>query len=181
MKLTVKSIIVVLLFAGVSVSAQSKIQENKNKSIVKTTASSDHHKTLLAAMRATDLEQLLDKSGPFTVFAPSDSAFENISGKSIEYLLDPQNRKELKELVTYHIVAGKLSASKILKAMCQGRGRATFTTVHGDKIVATMNGIDIVLTDSHGNKATIVVADSNQLNGVIHEIDSVIQPAYVRS
>lgn len=181
MKLLLRCSLVFLLFSGFAIEAQAQLNSRSNRSIVHTTASSDNHQTLLAAMRATDLEELLDQAGPFTVFAPSDAAFENIAGKSIDYLLDPQNRKELKELVTYHIVAGKLSASKILKAMCQGKGRATFTTVHGDEIVATMKGLDIVLTDSHGNSATIIAADSDQVNGVIHEIDSVIQPSYIRS
>lgn len=170
-----------MLLLSFTIEAHAQLNDKNQKSIVHTTADSENHQTLLAAMRATDLEELLDQAGPFTVFAPSDAAFENIAGKSIDYLLDPVNRKELKELVTYHIVAGKLSASKILKAMCQGRGKATFTTVHGDEIVATMQGLDIVLTDSHGNSATIVAADSNQINGVIHEIDSVIQPSYIRS
>ena len=151
------------------------------KSIVHKTANSENHQTLLAVMKATDLEELLDESGPFTVFAPSDAAFENLSGTSVEDLLAPENKEELKDILTYHIIAGTLSASKILKAMCRGKGKATFTTVHGDEITATMQGIDIVLTDSFGNSATIVVADSNQRNGVIHEIDSVILPSKVQS
>lgn len=155
-------------------SSQSKV--NNTKSIVGSTAASSKYKTLLTVIQATDLENLLDEAGPFTVFAPSDLAFENITGKSLDYLLDPSNKKELKKLLTYHIVAGKLSASKILKAMCRGGGRAAFTTVHGDEIVATMKGLDIILSDSYGNNATIVVADSNQSNGVIHEIDKVILP-----
>ncbi len=173
MRFSLKFSVCLLMFTACITSAQTEVAK---KSIVHTTANSENHKTLLAVMTATDLEQLLDQSGPFTVFAPSDSAFENLSGKSIDHLLNPENKQELKELLTYHIVAGKLSASKILKAMCRGKGKATFTTVQGEQITATMQGIDIVLTDSHGSRATIVVADSNQRNGVIHEIDSVIRP-----
>lgn len=127
-------------------------------------------------MRATELDDILGFDGPYTVFAPSDGAFEKFSTIEIAELLKPENKKKLHELVTYHIVAGKLSASKILKAMCRGNGKATFTTVQGQEITATMNGIDIVLTDCLGNQAKITLADSDQCNGVIHEIDSVILP-----
>ncbi|MDO6517027.1 fasciclin domain-containing protein [Zobellia uliginosa] len=167
------------LSAQEATTAKKPLVGSSGESIVNSTANSKNHQTLLAVMRATDLEELLDQSGPFTVFAPSDRAFENLSGKSVKDLLDPKNKKELKDLLTYHIVAGYISASKILKAMCRGKGKATFTTVQGDTITATMKGIDIILTDSFGNKATIVVADSNQKNGVIHEIDSVILPGKI--
>ena len=159
-----------------SYNSPTEFKVNKTKSIFGSTAASNTHQTLLTVIQATDLENLLDEAGPFTVFAPSDVAFENIAGKSLNYFLDPSNKEELKKLITYHIVAGKLSASRILKAMCRGGGRASFTTVQGDEIVATMKGLDIILRDSHGNTATIVVADSNQSNGVIHEIDNVILP-----
>ncbi|WP_373517977.1 fasciclin domain-containing protein [Pricia sp.] len=145
-------------------------------SILRTAAVSEKYRTLLAVMKATDLEELLDHSGPFTVFAPSDHAFEKFSRSSNDDLMHPDHKKELKALLTYHIVAGKLSASKILKALSRGKGKTTFTTLQGDSITATMKGIDIILSDSFGNTATIVVADSNQRNGIIHEIDAVIRP-----
>lgn len=146
------------------------------KSILKSTAASGKYRTLLAVMKATELGELLDRSGPFTVFAPSDLAFENLKGTSVDDLLHTDNKEELKALMGYHIVAGKLSASKILKALSRGKGTTTFTTIQGDIITATMKGLDIILSDSFGNTATIVVADSNQRNGVIHEIDGVIRP-----
>jgi uncharacterized surface protein with fasciclin (FAS1) repeats len=149
------------------------------KSILKNTESSENHKTLIAAMRAADLEEVLGYDGPFTVFAPSDTAFEKLSAEKITQLLLPENKKELQALMTYHIVAGNFSASKILKAMCRGAGKATFTTVQGDEITATMQGVEIVLTDNFGNNARITTADSNQCNGVIHEIDSVIRPGKI--
>ncbi len=146
------------------------------KSILKNTEASEDHKTLLAAMKATDLDELLGFDGPFTVFAPSDIAFDKLPQDLIKELLRPENKDQLKELMTYHIVAGNLSASKILRAMCRGNGKASFMTVQGNEITATMNGIDIVLTDVSGNSAKITVADADQCNGVIHQIDSVILP-----
>lgn len=149
------------------------------QSILKHTENTENHKTLLAAMRAADLEETLGFDGPFTVFAPSDSAFKKLSEKKLARLLLPENKKELYSLMTYHIVAGNFSASKILQEMCRGAGTATFITVQGNDITATMQGVDIILTDNLGNTARITSADSNQCNGVIHEIDSVIRPGKI--
>lgn len=150
---------------------------NPQETIATNTANSENHTTLLAVIEAADLEEILNTEGPFTVFAPSDIAFEKLSSGKIDELLLPQNKKNLKTLITYHMVAGNISAAKILKAMCRGEGRASFTTVQGDELIATMSGIDIVLTDNNGNTARITTADSEQSNGVIHEIDSVFLPA----
>jgi uncharacterized surface protein with fasciclin (FAS1) repeats len=97
----------------------------------------------------------------------------------ITRLFLPENKKDLQKLLTYHIVAGKLTASNILKAMCRGGGSASFTTVQGEEIVANMDGIDIVLSDGKGNTAKITVADVNQCNGIIHQIDSVFLPTKI--
>jgi uncharacterized surface protein with fasciclin (FAS1) repeats len=169
-----------LLFIGSYAIAQLPVKAplgmNPNRSIAQNTEDSGNHTFLLAAIKATDMETILDQEGPFTVFAPSDSAFDKLSPTDMEFLLLPENKKELRSLLTYHIVAGNLTASKILKALCDGRGRASFTTVQGTKITATMKGLDIILTDSLGNSAKITTADANQCNGVIHEIDRVILP-----
>ncbi len=145
-------------------------------SIIYSTKNSADHTTLSEAVIAADLDEILDNDGPFTVFAPSDAAFEKLSREKIEDLLLPQNKSELKTLLTYHMIAGHLTASKILKAMCRGEGVATFTTVQGNMLTATLEGIDIVLRDKFGNKARITTADANQCNGVIHVIDSVVLP-----
>ena len=155
---------------------QNRDTEASSKTIIKSTEGSEEHKTLLAAVKAADLEEVLDSEGPFTVFAPSDQAFGKLPQGKIATLLKPGNKDALKDLVSYHIVAGNLTAAKILKAMCRGKGTATFTTVQGNTITASMKGIDIVLTDDFGNSAIITMADANQCNGVIHVIDRVIQP-----
>ncbi len=185
MKIPLITAFLLLLFTVPPISAQNfsaqpdnrvPILKVKKSSILRTAATSEKYQTLLAVMKATDFEELLDHSGPFTIFAPSDLAFEKLAGTSVEDLMHPDNKEELKALLSYHIVAGKLSASKILKALSRGSGKATFTSIQGDIITATMQGLDIILSDSFGNTATIVVADSNQRNGVIHEIDAVIRP-----
>ena len=152
---------------------------SKEKTIVESANDSDNHKILMAAVRATDLEEVLGQSGPFTVFAPSDNAFSKFSEEELYKLFSSENRKQLKSLLTYHIVAGNLSASKILRALCSGKGKASFTTVQGTKINASISGTDIILTDVFGNTAKITTADSKQSNGVIHEIDSVILPSKI--
>ncbi|MCG2461026.1 fasciclin domain-containing protein [Flavobacteriaceae bacterium F89] len=168
------STLIFLTFLGVS--SQERIRMNPQKSILENTEESGNYQTLLAVVKAAHLDKVLGHDGPFTVFAPSDMAFKKLPSGTLTSLLRPENRKELYDILTYHIVAGNLSASKILRAMCRGKGKATFTTVQGDKITATMSGIDIVLTDNLGNSAKITTADVNQCNGVIHGIDTVILP-----
>lgn len=146
------------------------------KSIFSKTKSSLEHSTLLSAINASDLVDLLNYDGQFTIFAPSNLAFNKLSAITISKLLNPKNKKELNKFLYRHIIAGKLSASNILQSMCSGSGTASFTTIHGDELTATMDGIDIVLTDKYGNQAKITTADTNQSNGIIHEIDSVFLP-----
>lgn len=172
---------VILLLLGTfltfnSLTAQHTNQESR-KDFVQNATNLDNHKILNAAVKATELDALLDNAGPFTIFAPSDAAFERFSSEKISELLNAKDKRALKSLLTYHIVAGQLTASRILSAMCRGNGKASFTTVQGKKLLAHLDGYDIVLTDPMGNTARITTADLNSKNGVVHEIDSVILPA----
>ncbi len=180
MKLLSNLVALLCVFFGTCIYSQAipdEIDRNAMaNSIINSTRESANHKTLYAAVTAADLVETLDGAGPYTVFAPSDIAFKKLSVGRITYLLRPENKKELLAMVTSHIVAGNISAAQILKAMCQGSGKATFTTIKGEELTATMDGIDIVLTDTNGNKARITTADANQRNGVIHVIDSVFMP-----
>lgn len=184
MKCYVPMVALFTLFLTFFASAQDNILSSESKflsmdiekSIISNTENSKNHTTLLAAMKAADLDKILSYDGPFTVFAPSDMAFETLFSNTSSNPLDPENKEELKAILRYHIIAGEFTASKILKAMCSGKGKAIFTTVQGEDLTATMQGIDIILTDQFGNSAKITAADANQCNGVIHEIDSVILP-----
>lgn len=140
---------------------------------------SNKHQTLLAAFKSTEMEGLLDNEVPLTIFAPSDMAFSKLAPTKLQDLLNSDDKDMLKAVLKYHIVAGKLTASKILKALCRGQGKATFTTIQGNKIIATMRGLDIVLTDAMGNSAKITAADATRGNGIVHEIDSVILPTSI--
>jgi uncharacterized surface protein with fasciclin (FAS1) repeats len=129
------------------------------------------------AVSLTELDKMLENKGAFTVFAPTDNAFGKLCTPESENLLGPDNREQLRAVVAYHIVAGELTASRILQAMCQGKGSASFTTVLGEPLLATLDGTDIILTDCLGNQARIIRADSETDNLVYHEIDTVVLPA----
>jgi uncharacterized surface protein with fasciclin (FAS1) repeats len=129
------------------------------------------------AVALTELDVFLENKGTFTVFAPTDRAFGKLGASGSANLLGPENRAHLRTLIAYHIVAGELTASRILKALCQGKGSAVFTTVLGEPLLATLDGTDIVLTDCLGNQARIIRADSGTDNLVFHEIDTVVLPA----
>ncbi|MBW8241280.1 fasciclin domain-containing protein [Muricauda oceani] len=155
------------------------VAQNTDKSI-SYTGKMDNHKILLAAVNATELGALLQKSGPFTIFAPSDAAFEKFSNNKMSDLINAKDKSALKSLVSYHIVAGQLTASRMLRAIGRGNGIASFTTVQGKKLTAHLDGYDIVLTDPVGNMARITTADLNldmENEDVVHEIDRVILPA----
>ena len=146
-------------------------------SIIQATAVADGQSVIHEAAIAAQMDTMLDNEGPFTVFAPSDTAFDALPDSDRDELLSSDNKQQLSALVSYHIIAGEFTAARILQKLCSGEGTTTLTTLQGEVITASMEGIDIVLTDSHGNRARIIKADSNQCNGVVHVIDSVIRPA----
>lgn len=147
--------------------------------VLGSTANSENHETFFAAMKAANLDVLLDREGPFTVFAPSDNAFTKISTDKFNYLLQSEDKMQLKSLLRYHIIKGEVSASKILKALCRGGGRTTLTTIQGTNIRVSFKGNDIILTDNLGDSAKITIADLEQSNGIIHQIDRVIMPSRI--
>lgn len=150
-----------------------------SKSIIKNAEVSENLQELLKLLRATNLDEVLDYDGQFTVFAPSNSAFGALESLQDHSLLDPSNKKVLRDIVGYHIVAGNFSASRILQALCQGEGQTSLTTIQGETLDVAMQGTDILLIDKLGNTAKITTADVKQCNGVVHEIDSVFFPTQI--
>lgn len=147
-----------------------------SKNIVENAVNSKDHTTLVAAVKAADLVETLQSKGPFTVFAPTNSAFDNLPKGTVETLLKPENKKMLQTVLTYHVLAGKFSATDITNAIKKGNGKATFKTVSGGTLTAWLKGKDIYLTDENGNSAKVTIGDVNQSNGVIHVIDAVVTP-----
>lgn len=147
-----------------------------SKNIVENAVNSKDHTTLVAAVKAAGLVDTLSGNGPFTVFAPTNAAFEKLPKDTVPTLLKPENKGKLTGILTYHVVAGKMSAEEIAaKAMANG-GKLELTTVAGGKITLSQDGAGWMITDENGGKAKITIADVFQKNGVIHVIDSVILP-----
>jgi uncharacterized surface protein with fasciclin (FAS1) repeats len=146
------------------------------KNIVENAVNSKDHTTLVAAVKAAGLVDTLQGAGPFTVFAPTNEAFDKLPAGTVDTLLKPENLAQLKKILTYHVVAGKLSAKDIAKQIKAGGGKATLTTVEGGTLTAMMQGGKLVLTDEKGGTATVTIANVFQSNGVIHVIDTVLMP-----
>lgn len=146
------------------------------KNIIENAVNSKDHTTLVAAVKAAGLVETLSGSGPFTVFAPTNSAFEKLPAGTVENLVKPENKATLTAILTYHVVMGRLSAADVAAAIKAGNGTATLTTVQGGKLLAMMNGKDVLLKDEKGNTSKISIFDVNQSNGVIHVVESVVLP-----
>ena len=147
-----------------------------SKNIVENASQSKDHTTLVAAVKAAGLVKTLEGKGPFTVFAPTNEAFDKLPAGTVDTLLKPENREKLAGILTYHVVAGKLTAAKLADEIKAGGGSAELKTVNGEKLIAKMSGDSIELADSKGNMAKVLTADVMQSNGVIHVIDTVVMP-----
>ena len=147
-----------------------------SKTIVENAVNSKEHTTLVAAVKAGELVETLSGAGPFTVFAPTNAAFEKLPAGTVETLLKAENKKMLQTVLTYHLVAGKLSAADIVAKIKTGGGTATVTTVAGADLTLAMKGNKVEITDASGGKAYVTIADVNQSNGVIHVVDGVLVP-----
>lgn len=148
-----------------------------SKDIVSNAVNSKDHTTLVAAVKAADLVETLQGEGPFTVFAPTNSAFEKLPDGTVSTLLKPENKAKLQGVLTYHVVAGKYNAEDLEKWIKKGSGATELTTVNGDTLTAMMDNGMIMIKDGMGNISTVTVADVNQSNGVIHVVDTVVLPS----
>jgi len=148
----------------------------KTKDIVDNAVNSKDHTTLVAAVKAAGLVETLKGSGPFTVFAPTNAAFEALPAGTVDTLLKPENKAMLAKILTYHVVAGNMDSKSIAKAIKKGNGVATLKTVSGNTLTAKMDGSTLVLTDEKGGMSKVTIADVRQSNGVIHVVDAVLLP-----
>ena len=147
-----------------------------SKNIIENAVNSKDHTTLVAAVKAAGLVETLQGKGPFTVFAPTNAAFAKLPMGTVETLLKPENLKMLQTILTYHVVAGKMNAADIAKAIKAGNGKAKLKTVSGGTLTAWMKGKKLYITDENGTMSQIIIADVNQSNGVIHVVDTVVLP-----
>ena len=146
------------------------------KNIVENAVNSKDHTTLVAAVKAAGLVDTLEGPGPFTVFAPTNEAFAKLPTGTVDTLLKPENKDQLVKILTYHVVAGKVSSKELVKLIKSGGGKAMLKTVAGGTLTASLQGSKVVLTDEKGGTATVTIADVYQSNGIIHVVDAVLLP-----
>jgi uncharacterized surface protein with fasciclin (FAS1) repeats len=181
-----KTVLATLVASAITLSAASVLAENDpdvggaamypTKNIVENAVNSQDHTTLVAAVKAAGLVDTLEGTGPFTVFAPVNAAFDKLPAGTVETLLKPENKDQLVKVLTYHVVAGKVTSADLVKMIKKGHGKAELKTVEGGTLTATLVGGKVMLTDEKGGMATVTIADVYQSNGVIHVVDSVLLP-----
>jgi len=147
-----------------------------DKTIVDIAVGSKDHTTLVTALKAADLVTTLSGSGPFTVFAPTNAAFDKIPSDVLSNLLKPENKATLAGILTYHVVSGNVDAATLTGMIKKGNGTAMLKTVNGQELKASIENGKVVLTDAKGGKATVITADLKGSNGVIHVTDAVSMP-----
>jgi len=146
------------------------------KNIIQNALNSADHTTLVAAVKAAGLVDTLEGPGPFTVFAPTNEAFAKLPAGTVDTLVKPENKATLTKILTYHVVAGRLSTNEIMKMIKAGNGKAELKTVSGGSLWAMQRDGKIWLQDEKGGTASITIANVYQSNGMIQVIDSVLMP-----
>jgi uncharacterized surface protein with fasciclin (FAS1) repeats len=168
--------------AGLTLAASAQVTVGgaamyASRTIVDNAVNSKDHTTLVAAVKAAGLVDTLKSPGPFTVFAPTNTAFAALPAGTVDTLLKPENKATLTKVLTYHVVAGKMDAATLMAAIQAGGGKAQLKTVAGGALWASMSNGHVMLTDEKGDTASVTIADVMQSNGVIHVIDKVMLPA----
>ena len=184
-----KKILVTLLLAvaSLTIMTATAVAQNGNpmvggaamyrtKDIIDNAVNSADHTTLVAAVKAAGLVETLKSKGPFTVFAPTNAAFDKLPAGTVDTLVKPENKEMLTKILTYHVVAGRFDAKKLMKLIERGNGSASLKTVSGGTLMAMMSGDRLVLRDEKGNTSNVTIADVRQSNGVIHVVDTVVMP-----
>lgn len=148
-----------------------------DKNIVENAMNVEDLSTLVAALKAAGLVETLQGEGPFTVFAPNNTAFTKLPEGTVDMLLKEENKDKLASVLTYHVVAGKIMAKDVLEAIAAGEGKAELTTVNGATLVAKLDGTSVQLIDATGNVSLVTIPDVEQSNGVVHIVDTVVMPS----
>ncbi|QFT76953.1 fasciclin domain-containing protein [Erythrobacter sp. THAF29] len=154
-----------------------KSAQKQQANIVQTAMSTGVHETLVTAVKAAGLVDTLSSPGPFTVFAPTDTAFAKLPDGTVATLVKPENRGTLTNILTYHAVAGNVTSADLVQLINKHGGSATIDTVAGEKLTARLAGDTIVITDAKGRATAVTQADVQTSNGVIHVTDGVFLPA----
>lgn len=168
----------IMMAAAIALGAASPAlaDHHGTATIVETAVASPQHETLVAAVKAADLAETLGGEGPFTVFAPTDTAFEKLPEGTVPTLLQPENVSTLRSVLTYHVVPGKVTAADLIGKIEANGGAAQLETVQGSMLTASLSNGQVILTDGKGGTATVVQADLKASNGIIHATDTVSMP-----
>ena len=170
MKNLIKSaLFVFILTLGLGVNAQ-------NKNVVEIAVGSEDHTTLVAAVKAAELAGVLSGDGPFTIFAPTNDAFDALPDGTVATLLKPENKATLQTILKYHVVSGNVMASDVMNLLKANNGKAKVKTLAGSEITVWSKDGSVYIQDAKGNSAKVVATDLKGTNGVIHVIDSVLLP-----
>ena len=157
------------------INTETKLNEGP-KTIVGVAASNENFSTLVTAVKAANLVDILNGDGPFTVFAPTNDAFAKLPEGTVSNLLKKENKEVLTGILTYHVVSGSYTASDVVTAIKKNNGKFLIPTVQGGTITASVSNGNVILTDMNGNTSTVIITDVKASNGVIHAIDSVVMP-----
>ncbi|XZF14412.1 fasciclin domain-containing protein [Chitinophagaceae bacterium MMS25-I14] len=147
-----------------------------SKNIIENAVNSKDHTTLVAAVKAAGLVETLQGAGPFTVFAPTNAAFNMLPKGTVDNLLKPENKDKLTSVLTYHVVAGNMDSKALMAMVKEGGGKAMLKTVNGEELSVMQKGNMIWVKDAKGNVAKVTISDVYQSNGVIHVVDHVLMP-----
>jgi len=166
----------ILLLLFVLAGYATKVNAQTSNTIVQAVSSLSEHATLSSAITNCEMASLLNGQGPYTFFAPGNSAFEKLPRGALANLLKPENKMIMSRFINCHIVQGNLDAATISQNIERGGGSATFTTVSGNKLVATLENGKIKLTDELGGFALVTIKDIKAGNGIIHGVDALLMP-----
>lgn len=147
-----------------------------SKNIVQNAVNSKDHTTLVAAVKAAGLVDTLSGPGPFTVFAPTNEAFDALPKGTVDTLVKPENKATLTKILTYHVVSGRYTAKDLMALVAKGGGKASLTSVEGEPLTVMQVGNALTVTDAKGGVAHVTIGDVMQSNGVIHVVDKVLMP-----
>ena len=147
-----------------------------SKNIIQNAMNSKDHTTLVTAVKAAGLVETLEGPGPFTVFAPTNAAFAKLPAGTVEMLLKPENKARLASILTYHVVAGRMTRAELMAKIASMGGKAEFKTVNGGSLWVSADMGALWVWDENGGKAKVTIADVMQSNGVIDVVDTVLMP-----
>lgn len=174
-----KKVLMTVLVAAIGVTntfANDSAGDGDGKTIVDVAVGNKDFSTLVAAVKAAGLVETLSGEGPFTVFAPTNDAFNKLPKETLEGLLKPEAKEKLTAILTYHVVAGKFDATAVVGAIKENGGKFKVETVQGGTLIASLKGKDVILTDEGGNASKVIITDVEASNGIIHAIDTVVLP-----